>query len=66
MEAFNFGPDNKFRHDVHSVVKLMGSFWKNIKWKTIKKRKIYFYESELLQLNSNKAKRLSSLILLNR
>ena len=57
-QAFNFGPDNKFSHDVHSVVKLMGSFWTNIKWKTAKKRKVNFYESELLQLNSNKAKRL--------
>ena len=57
-EAFNFGPDNKSSHDVYSVVKLMGFFWKNVRMRNIKKKKVSFYESGLLKLNSNKAKKL--------
>ncbi len=56
-EAFNFGPDNKSSHDVYSVVKLMGHFWKNVRMTKIKKKKVYFHESSLLKLNSNKAKK---------
>ena len=57
-EAFNFGPDNKSNHDVYSVVKLMGFFWKNVRMINIKRKKVSFYESGLLKLNSNKAKKL--------
>ena len=57
-EAFNFGPDNKSNYDVYSVVKLMGYFWKNVRIKKFKSKKENLYESGLLKLNSNKAKRL--------
>ena len=57
-EAFNFGPDNKSSYDVYSVVKLMGHYWKNVRMEKIKKKKGSLYESGLLKLNSNKAKKL--------
>ncbi len=57
-EAFNFGPDNKSSYDVYSVVKLMGYFWKNVRMKKLKRKKGNLYESSLLKLNSNKAKKL--------
>ena len=57
-EAFNFGPGNKSNHDVYSLVKLMGYFWKNVRMKSKKKKKVSFNESSLLKLNSNKAKKL--------
>jgi len=55
-EVFNFGPTNLNNYNVLSVVKLMKTFWKNVDWQ-INKKKIFF-ESKLLKLNSNKAKKL--------
>lgn len=58
-EAFNFGPNNSKNYNVISLVKIMKKHWKKISWKTMKKRKIKgFYESNLLKLNSNKAKKI--------
>ena len=36
----------------------MGVYWKNISWKVIPKFRKKFYESELLRLNCNKAKKI--------
>ena len=55
-EAFNFGPNNTKNYSVIFLVKLMKKFWKKISWKLPNKRKKSFYESNLLKLNSNKAK----------
>lgn len=61
-EAFNFGPNEKNVKKVGTVIKLMRSNWEKVKYK-IKKNNINkktVYESKLLKLNSNKAKRLLS------
>ena len=34
----------------------MKKYWKNISWKIINKNKTNFYESNLLKINSNKAR----------
>jgi CDP-glucose 4,6-dehydratase len=57
-EAFNFGPDNNFNHNVIRVVKTIKKYWQGISWTTKKIRKRNFYESNILKLNSNKAKAL--------
>ena len=54
-EAFNFGPRIEKKRDVISVVEEMKKVWKNGKWLIKKNKK--FQESNLLQLNSNKAKK---------
>ena len=55
-EAFNFGPNNNFNYNVIRVVKTMKKYWEGISWTTKKIRKKNFYESNILKLNSNKAK----------
>tara|TARA_B100000029_G_scaffold516047_1_gene626412 strand:- start:1067 stop:2155 length:1089 start_codon:yes stop_codon:yes gene_type:complete len=55
-EAFNFGPNSSNNYNVISLIKLMKKNWKKISWKFEKKNKKVFYESNLLKLNSNKAK----------
>ena len=55
-EAFNFGPSNLNNYSVLDVVKKMKNYWKNVSWK-IEKKNNFHYESNLLKLNSNKAKK---------
>ena len=55
-EAFNFGPTNAKNYNVIFTVKAMKKHWKKISWKLMKKNKKSFFESNLLKLNSNKAK----------
>ena len=55
--AFNFGPSNTNNYNVISLVKEMKKNWKKVSWKIIKKNNNKFYESSLLKLNSNKAKK---------
>ena len=55
-EVFNFGPNIKSNYKVIDILNKMKRFWKNASWK-IKKRKL-FYESSLLKLNSNKARKI--------
>jgi CDP-glucose 4,6-dehydratase len=55
-EAFNFGPSNNHNYSVISVVKLMKYYWKDVSWIFYKNSNKYFKESELLKLNSQKAK----------
>jgi len=57
-EAFNFGPNLSREYSVLELVKTMGVYWKNISWKVMPKFKKKFYESELLRLNCNKAKKI--------
>ncbi len=56
-QVFNFGPDNKYNHNVSRVVSLMKKYWKDVKFHVAKKKKRKFYESGLLKLNSNKVKK---------
>ena len=55
-ESFNFGPSLSKEHSVIELVKEMSNYWKNISW--IKKKKSFFYESDLLRLNCSKAQRI--------
>ena len=55
-EAFNFGPSNKNNYSVLDVVRNMKNQWKSVSWKINKKNKLH-YESNLLKLNSKKAKK---------
>ena len=57
-EAFNFGPNLSREYSVLELVKTMGVYWKNISWKVMPKSRKKFYESELLRLNCNKAKKI--------
>ena len=54
-EVFNFGPSNVLNHKVEDLVKKIEVFWKDIKW-IIKPDKLKL-ESNLLKINSNKAKK---------
>tara|TARA_B100000029_G_scaffold512301_1_gene608564 strand:+ start:5220 stop:6320 length:1101 start_codon:yes stop_codon:yes gene_type:complete len=56
-EVFNFGPNNNKNYNVVFLVELIKKYWKEVSWKVIKQRKKNFYESNLLKLNSNKAKK---------
>ena len=57
-EAFNFGPNLSREYSVLELVNTMGVYWKNVSWKVIPKFRKKFYESELLRLNCNKAKKI--------
>ncbi len=56
-EVFNFGPNNRNNFSVLEVIKKIKKIWKKISWKIIKKKDLN-YESKLLKLNSNKAKKI--------
>ena len=56
-ESFNFGPDYYSSHSVLKVVKKKREYWGNISWEVKKNSKHKFFESNLLKLNSNKAKK---------
>ncbi len=56
-QNFNFGPKNHLNCSVVKLVKVMKNYWKKISWKIKINKKINFYESNLLKLNSNKAKK---------
>jgi len=56
-QVFNFGPNNTKNYNVIFLVKLIKKFWKEISWKMLNRRKQSFHESNLLKLNSNKAKK---------
>ena len=56
-EVFNFGPQTSKELKVINLVKLMRKKWKKVSWKT-KSRKSNFFESNLLKLDSTKAKKL--------
>jgi CDP-glucose 4,6-dehydratase len=53
-ETFNFGPKKEKKREVINIVKEMSSIWKKGKWKIQRDRNLK--ESNLLQLNSRKAK----------
>ena len=55
-EAFNFGPVTRKNYKVLDVLKNVKKTWPNINWK-IKKNK-NFFENVLLQLDSNKARKI--------
>ena len=55
-EVFNFGPNNNKDYNVIVLVKLMRKYWKKVSWSISRDKKKSFFESNLLKLNSNKAK----------
>ena len=57
-EVFNFGPELSSNYSVLQVVKKMKKNWNKVSWKSIDPKKNNFYESSLLKLNSNKAKKI--------
>lgn len=56
-EAFNFGPKNDQNKNVLELVKEIKKNWRNAYWKVKNVSKIQNKESNLLKLNSNKAKK---------
>lgn len=56
-EVFNFGPINTNNYSVLQVVKTMKKNWEKVSWTIPKSKKKSFYESSLLKINSNKAKK---------
>ena len=56
-EVFNFGPKNNQNKNVLELVKEIKRNWSNAKWKINKNSKLKNKESNLLKLNSNKAKK---------
>ena len=56
-EVFNFGPNTLKNYNVITLVKLMKKYWKQVSWKVDTKSKKNFFESSLLKLNSQKAKK---------
>ena len=56
-ESFNFGPGLSKEYSVLELVTAMSSYWNNVSWKIMPKLEQKFYESELLKLNCNKAKK---------
>ena len=54
-QAFNFGPKHSQNKTVLQLIKEIKKNWKDISWKIVKHKKLD-YESNLLRLNSNKAK----------
>ena len=57
-ESFNFGPNLSKEYSVLELVRKMSSYWRNVSWKLIPRSKKKFFESELLRLNCNKAKKI--------
>ena len=57
-ESFNFGPDLQKEYSVLELVKAMSNHWEDVSWKKISLSKSKFYESSLLRLNCNKARKI--------
>jgi CDP-glucose 4,6-dehydratase len=57
-EAFNFGPDNKQNKNVLDLVKEIKKNWQGVDWKIKQDIKLKNKESNLLKLNSYKAKKI--------
>lgn len=55
-QSFNFSSDKIKNITVINFLKKIKKYWSEIEWKIIKSKK--FYESGLLQLNNNKAKKI--------
>ena len=55
---FNFGPSNNNNFSVLALVKTMKECWHEVNWKLDKKKYADVYESKLLKLNSDKAKKI--------
>ena len=53
-----FLSDLRKEYSVLELVKEMSNHWENVSWKKISQSKKSFYESNLLRLNCNKAKKI--------
>lgn len=56
-QVFNFGPNKINKNNSRSVIELMKIYWKKIPMRIQTERKKIFHESNLLNLNSDKAKK---------
>ena len=56
-EVFNFGPNNSSNYSVLYLVNTMKKYWDKVSWKIDKNVNKIFFESNLLKLNCNKAKK---------
>ena len=56
--VFNFGPSNNNNFSVLALVKTMKECWREVNWKLDTKKNTDVYESKLLKLNSDKAKKI--------
>lgn len=54
-EPFNFGPNAQQNHSVLDLVKCMGTYWDQVRWRDISENNLGPYESGLLKLNCDKA-----------
>jgi len=57
-ESFNFGPSLQKEYSVLDLVTSMSNHWKDVSWKKISKPRKKFFESGLLRLNCDKAKKI--------
>ena len=57
-ESFNFGPSLSREYSVLELVTTMSKHWRSVSWKKMSKSKKKYYESELLRLNCNKARKI--------
>ena len=57
-ESFNFGPDLQKENSVLELVKEISSHWEDVSWKKESLSRGKFYESSLLRLNCNKARKI--------
>jgi len=57
-ESFNFGPSLSKEYSVLDLVKNMSRNWANTSWTKNSQSNFFFFESGLLRLNCNKAKKL--------
>jgi len=56
-ESFNFGPSLSKEYSVLKLVKTISRHWKDVSWERLSKSKRKYYESGLLRLNCNKARK---------
>ena len=56
-ESFNFGPKLHKEYSVLDLVKNISKHWSDVSWKIEKKTNKNFFESSLLRLNCNKARK---------
>ena len=56
-QSFNFGPNISREYSVLKLVQTMSKEWKNVSWEALPASKNFFFESELLRLNCEKAEK---------
>ena len=54
-EAYNFGPSSDQSYSVRDLINEMSKYWDQVKWSDTSNKEVYAHESELLNLNCDKA-----------